>query len=170
MSPANDPYVITVGAMRDMSTSNRSDDQLASYSSKGPAIIDHIVKPDLVAPGNQIVSLASAGKLSSLSSLASNQIPWGYYVRGGIASSPSQDYVKLSGTSMAAPMVSGAAAMLLDKRPGLTPDQVKAILMKTATKTFPASSIVHDVRPGRPSSATTISFPLAQDIWIFGRL
>ena len=41
LSPANDPYVITVGAMSDMSTSNRSDDQLASYSSKGPAVVDH---------------------------------------------------------------------------------------------------------------------------------
>ena len=83
MSPANDPYVITVGAMRDMSTVNRSDDQIATYSSKGPAIIDHVVKPDLVAPGNQIISLASNGKLSTLSSLAVNQIPWGYYLKGG---------------------------------------------------------------------------------------
>ena len=83
LSPANDPYVITVGAMSDMSTSNRSDDQLASYSSKGPAVVDHVVKPDLVAPGNQIISLASPGKLATLSSLAVNQISWAYYIRGG---------------------------------------------------------------------------------------
>ena len=82
MSPANDPYVITVGAMRDMSTVNRSDDQIATYSSKGPAIIDHVVKPDLVAPGNQVISLASNGKLSALSSLAMNQIPVGLLRQG----------------------------------------------------------------------------------------
>ena len=55
-SPANDPYVITVGAMKDMGTLARGDDAIASYSSKGPTLLDHIVKPDLVAPGNLIVS------------------------------------------------------------------------------------------------------------------
>src|SRR5207244_11604340 len=55
-SPANSPYVITVGAMKDMGTAARGDDLIASYSSKGPTLIDHVVKPDLVAPGNVIVS------------------------------------------------------------------------------------------------------------------
>ena len=59
-SPANDPLVITVGAMKHMGTSWRADDLIASYSSKGPTLIDHVVKPDLVAPGNRIVSLASS--------------------------------------------------------------------------------------------------------------
>jgi len=45
-SPANDPYVITVGAMNTVSTASRADDVIASYSSKGPTAIDHIVKPD----------------------------------------------------------------------------------------------------------------------------
>lgn len=52
-SPGNDPFVITVGAMRTMGTPTRGDDLIASYSSKGPTLIDHIVKPDLVAPGNR---------------------------------------------------------------------------------------------------------------------
>ncbi len=56
-SPGNDPYVITVGAMKPMGTPTRNDDLIASYSSKGPTAIDHIVKPDLVAPGNLLVSL-----------------------------------------------------------------------------------------------------------------
>src|SRR4051794_21672174 len=56
-APGNDPYVITVGAMRSMGTPSRADDLVASYSSKGPSAVDHIVKPDLVAPGNQIISL-----------------------------------------------------------------------------------------------------------------
>src|SRR6266853_5725113 len=55
-APGNDPYVITVGAMRTMGTATRADDVIASYSSKGPTMLDHIVKPDIVAPGNLIVS------------------------------------------------------------------------------------------------------------------
>ena len=66
MAPGNDPFVITVGAMKDMSTTSRADDLIASYSSKGPTQVDHIVKPDLVAPGNRIISLiASKGVLQS---------------------------------------------------------------------------------------------------------
>ena len=55
-APGNDPYVITVGAMKTMGTLTRSDDAIASYSSKGPTLLDHIVKPDIVAPGNRIIS------------------------------------------------------------------------------------------------------------------
>src|SRR5438093_6371862 len=51
-APGNDPYVITVGAMKTMGTATRGDDLIASYSSKGPSFIDHIVKPDIVAAGN----------------------------------------------------------------------------------------------------------------------
>ena len=55
-SPANDPYVLTVGAMKTLQTYSRTDDLIASYSSKGPSLIDNIAKPDLVAPGNYVVS------------------------------------------------------------------------------------------------------------------
>ena len=57
MSPGNSPFVITVGAMNTLSTANRDDDKVTSYSSKGPTLFDHFVKPDLVAPGNRIFSL-----------------------------------------------------------------------------------------------------------------
>ena len=60
-SPANDPFVITVGALRDMATATRADDVIASYSSKGPTLFDRIVKPDIVAPGNKIVSNQGKG-------------------------------------------------------------------------------------------------------------
>src|SRR6266481_6019550 len=56
-APGNDPYVITVGAMKTEGSPDRSNSLLASYSSKGPTLIDHVVKPDIVAPGNRVVSL-----------------------------------------------------------------------------------------------------------------
>ena len=56
-APGNSPKVITVGAMNTVGSANRSDDKIATYSSKGPTAVDHIVKPDLVAPGNAVISL-----------------------------------------------------------------------------------------------------------------
>ncbi len=130
LAPANDPYVITVGAMKTMGTSVRTDDFIASYSAKGPTAIDHIVKPDLVAPGNRVTSILSPN--STLDAMfPANEVL-------------NRAYFTLSGTSMAAPMVSGAAALMLQKQPGLTPDQVKARLMKTASKQFPVSSVAMD--------------------------
>src|SRR5205807_2839118 len=77
-APANDPYVITVGAMKPMGTPDRSDDLIASYSSKGPTLFDHVVKPDLVATGNRVISvLAPYSQLATLST--SNLIPVNYY-------------------------------------------------------------------------------------------
>ncbi len=138
-SPGNDPYVITVGAMKSMGTHDRADDLIASYSAKGPTQIDHIVKPDILAPGNQVVSLLSPdGLLQSL--YPQNEVPVNYYewTQKGL---PSGSYFTLSGTSMAAPVVSGAAALLLQAHPELTPDQVKARLMRTAYKTLPTTSV-----------------------------
>ena len=142
MAPGNDPYVITVGAMKDNSSITRADDTVASYSSKGPTSIDHVVKPDLVAPGNRIFSLkASTAQLVNIA--PGNAAPVKYYENTG-STALSNDYFQLSGTSMAAPMVSGAAALLLQKDPSLTPELVKARLMKTATKNFPSFSTVLD--------------------------
>src|SRR5689334_4987402 len=134
-SPANDPYVITVGAMKPMGTPQRTDDLIASYSSKGPTAIDHIVKPDIVAPGNLLVSLSTPGGTLE-SQYPGNAVPLSYYVYGAGAT-PSPNYFTLNGTSMAAGVVSGAVADLLQAQPWLNPDQVKARLMKTAYKKFP---------------------------------
>src|ERR1700739_3726586 len=122
-SPGNDPYVITVGAMKTMGTPTRNDDLIASYSSKGPTAIDHIVKPDVVAPGNLLVSLEAPGTLYN--AYPANRVPYSFYVAGG-SNAPSSNYFTLSGTSMAAGVVSGVVADLLQKSPQLTPDQVKA--------------------------------------------
>lgn len=146
-SPGNDPYVITVGAMKSMGTPDRSDDLIASYSSKGPTAIDHIVKPDIVAPGNLVVSLLAPG-----ATLAANYpqtlVPLSYYQRT-TSLAFSNTYFRLSGTSMATPVVSGAVADLLEAEPNLTPDQVKAKLMLTAYKNFPPSSTAVEPSTGQ---------------------
>jgi serine protease AprX len=131
-SPGNDPYAITVGAMNAKGTAWTADDAIASYSSKGPTLVDHIVKPDLVAPGNNIISLMAPN--STLAAMYPRLlINNSAYETLGIPGK-SGDYFRLSGTSMATPVVSGAAALLIQKLPSITPDQVKARLMKTATK------------------------------------
>lgn len=145
-SPGNDPYVITVGSMKPMDTATRTDDLIASYSSKGPTLIDHVVKPDIVAPGNLLISTETSNTVL-YSAEPANLVPWSYYVYGG-SSSPSTSYFTLSGTSMATGVASGAVADLLQAHPGLTPDQVKARLMKSASKTFPQSSSVYDPSTG----------------------
>ena len=60
-SPGISPYAITVGALRTQGNDDPSDDEVAPWSSKGPTMVDHIVKPDLVAPGSKIVSAAAKG-------------------------------------------------------------------------------------------------------------
>src|SRR6202167_5984995 len=133
-SPGNDPYVITVGAMNAENTPSRIDDQIASYSSKGPSLLDHVVKPDLVAPGNKVVSLLASPNCTLATKHPDTLISASTYEKG--VSGLSSDYFKLSGTSMATPVVSGAAALLVTEEPSLGPDQIKARLMKTATKQF----------------------------------
>lgn len=145
-APGNDPYAITVGAMKTMDTPTRSDDQIASYSSKGPTFIDRVAKPDVVAPGNLLVSTELPG-VTLENTESDNLLPFNFYVYGG-SSSPSNAYFTLSGTSMATGVVSGMVADLLQAHSSLTPDQVKARLMKTASKSFPSSSSVYDPTTG----------------------
>jgi len=136
-APGNDPYVLTVGAMKsDLGNGNGAfgGGGVATYSSKGPTQIDFIAKPDIVAPGNLVVSLNTTGP----STLAQES-----------PSSANGAYLTLSGTSMATPIVSGAVALLLQKTPSLTPDQVKATLMLTASKNFPTSTTAFDATVGQ---------------------
>ncbi|MBV9760002.1 MAG: S8 family peptidase [Acidobacteriaceae bacterium] len=130
-APGNDPYVITVGAMNAKFTPFQGDDVITTYTSRGPTMIDHIVKPDLVAPGNHVSSLLdNTGYLSK--TYPQNVVnPLVYLSHGG-----GQSYLVLNGTSMATGVVSGAAADLLSANPSLTPDQVKAVLMLSANKQF----------------------------------
>jgi serine protease AprX len=130
-APGNDPYVLTVGAMKSNGSSSPASETKASYSSKGPTTYDHVVKPDIMAPGNAIVSLAAPG--ATLESAYPSELITG--------NDGNNDYFTLSGTSMATPVVSGAVALLLQQNSALTPDQVKARLMKTTYKQFPNSTV-----------------------------
>jgi serine protease AprX len=123
-APGNDPFVVTVGATKSNGSPAVSAETLASYSSKGPTTYDHIVKPDLVAPGNDVVSLSAPG--------ATLEADFPAELVNGTDGNP--DYFTLSGTSMATPAVAGTVALMLQEQSTLTPDQVKARLMVTTYK------------------------------------
>jgi serine protease AprX len=118
-NPAYDPYLIAVGGSDGKGTATTDDDVVASWSAIGDGIRD----VDLVAPGQSVVSLRAPGSFLD-----------GAYpdARTG------ERFFRGSGTSQAAAVVSGAAALLLEQRPELTPDQVKALLTGTA-RALPAA-------------------------------
>jgi serine protease AprX len=145
-APGNDPYAITVGAMKPMGTPTRADDLIASYSSKGPTLLDHIVKPDIVAPGNLMISVLASSSATLVKTSPKNVVALSSYTANGKGTA---SYFTLSGTSMATPVVSGTVALLLQKNGSLTPDQVKARLMKSAYKTLPRSSTAKDPTTGK---------------------
>jgi serine protease AprX len=117
--PANDPFVITVGSADDNGTPALTDDVVSSFSAYG-TMPDGSTKPDLVAPGRNIISL-----IGNVNGVIPTQHP---------ANQVDNTYFRMSGTSMSAPMVAGAAALLLEDEPSLNPDQVKYRLMATANK------------------------------------
>lgn len=125
--PANDPFVIAVGSTDDLETATPTDDVLAAEFSVFGTTPDGFFRPDIVTPGTYIISaLADASNFKT-------QFP--YYHQGVIDASG--NLVKLnfiaSGTSISSGMVAGAAALLLQARPDLNPDQVKYLLMESAT-------------------------------------
>jgi serine protease AprX len=117
-APANDPFVITVGAANDNGTADISDDTVPAFSASG-VTQDGFSKPDLVAPGMNMVSLLSRSDATLAEDHPANRV--------------NNDYFRMSGTSMAAPVVAGVAALLLQDEPTLNPDQVKYRLKATAT-------------------------------------
>ena len=123
-APGNAPWVLTVGASSTNGTITRLDDTMASFSSRGPTYLDWAAKPDLVAPGVGLVSLADA----SSTFYSTNA----QYLVAGSMLTAFQPYLSLSGTSMAAPIVSGTVALMLQANPSLTPNAVKGILQYTA--------------------------------------
>jgi serine protease AprX len=141
-APGNDPYVLTVGAMRTMQTPSIQDDNIASYSSKGPSFLDQVVKPDVVAPGNLVSSLLFSNDPLQVEN-PTFVTPLSFYQSNGNGNKSSSSYFPLSGTSMATGIASGAIADLIQAAPSLSPDQVKALVMQSAAKSqFPATSSV----------------------------
>ena len=114
--PANDPFIVTVGAIDDKGTTPLGDDGLPDFSGRGPTASDGLAKPDVVAPGAHIVSLAAPG------AAITTQFP----------STMAAPYRRGSGTSMATAVVSGLEAQMLSLQPTATPDRVKYELTSTA--------------------------------------
>jgi serine protease AprX len=115
-APANDPFALTVGAVDDQGTTQRGDDAIASWSSSGTTQ-DGFTKPEIAAPGAHIVSTLAPG--SDFAELCPQCIVDG-------------SYLQIGGTSMAAPVVSGVAALIAEVHPDWTPDQIKSTLVATA--------------------------------------
>jgi serine protease AprX len=101
-SPGNAPSAITVGASKTLNTPGRSDDRVAAYSSRGPSWYDGFAKPDVVAPGQSLISDMSAGSTLAL----------GY--PNLVVTDSLHSYMKLSGTSMSTGVVSGLVASMLE--------------------------------------------------------
>ncbi len=119
--PANDPFVITVGATEDKGTTSLDDDTMAAFSAYGTTE-DGFAKPDLVAPGRNLIAPLAYKAATIYNAYPLHRV--------------NDYYFRMSGTSMSAPVVTGAIALLLQDEPGLTPDQVKYRLMSTANSTW----------------------------------
>jgi len=142
-APGNEPSAITVGASNDVGTIDRADDTMTTFSSRGPTRsfwtdaagvrhYDHLIKPDLVAPGNKIgAAQAESNYLVRMNPLLDL----------GTSKFPNQKMMRLSGSSMAAPVVAGAAALMLQANPKLTPNMVKMALMYTAQQLAGANTL-----------------------------
>ncbi|MEM7127732.1 MAG: S8 family peptidase [Chloroflexota bacterium] len=119
--PANDPFVITTGAVDTNGTTSTSDDFLAPFSASGKTQ-DGFTKPDLIAPGADIISTLAGDD----SNLALN------HPAHAVSGAYGNHYFRMSGTSMASGVAAGAVALLLQSEPSLTPDQVKFRITETA--------------------------------------
>src|SRR6476661_827674 len=117
-SPGNDPFVITVGAVDLGNSARANDDTVPAFSAYGYTY-DGFYKPEIAAPGRYMVGpIPPTGSITTLKPL--NMV--------------GKERIQLSGTSFAAPVVSGTVAQMLARNPNWTPDQVKGALMRTARK------------------------------------
>src|SRR5215213_4163877 len=136
-SPGIEPSALTVGASNTFQTNGRSDDGVATYSSRGPTRSywidedgvthhDNLLKPDMVAPGNKLVSAQARNNLLVLTNPLLNA--------SGLLTDPSKKMMSMSGTSVATPIVSGTAALMIQLNPKLTPNMLKAFMEYSAQK------------------------------------
>jgi serine protease AprX len=142
--PAMDPYVIAVGASDHVDTRDPRDDVVASFSTRG----DQTRRPDVLAPGRSVVSLRDPG--SFVDTLNPNGQVGERFFRG-------------TGTSQAAAVTTGAVALLLQRRPSLSPDGVKRLLMANSTKIDDETAGGRGiVRIDRAVADTTTTLPAQQ--------
>lgn len=123
-SPANDPEILTVANLDDRKTLTKKDDKIYISSSRGPTPFDGLPKPDVAAPGTNIISTLAPDSFLSTDIMNYPHLDWNQ--------DNTDDYFVLTGTSMATPMVAGLAADLIQANPSISPRQLKQILMKTA--------------------------------------
>ena len=117
LSPGNSPSAFSIGAVRTFNTVSRDDDRIALFSSRGPTWYDGFAKPDFSAPGQNLLSVAAAGSVLRTAQEATGN---------------TGNYMRLSGTSMAAGVVSGMAALVLQANRNLTPNALKAVIEYSA--------------------------------------
>ncbi|OLC58731.1 MAG: hypothetical protein AUH85_00205 [Chloroflexi bacterium 13_1_40CM_4_68_4] len=119
-TPGSDPFIITVGSVDQGGTLPRGDDRESVWSSRGPTL-DGFAKPELLAPGEDVVSLRVPGSFLDR-----------WYSDHDSETGPR--YTTMSGTSVSAAIVSGTASLLLSEHPSLTPTLVKTVLVGAAMK------------------------------------
>jgi serine protease AprX len=157
-SPGNAPSALTVGALRTKATGSRLDDEVATFSARGPTWYDGLIKPDVVAPGQALVAInASHTTLYQNAALRADQAP----------------YLRLSGTSMAAGVTSGVVALVIEANrkdegasSALTPNAVKALLQYTAIPVAdpdPSTSPLLEQGAGAINAAGAIALARAID-------
>jgi serine protease AprX len=142
-APGNDPFVITVGAVGTQSTTTTADDTLAPWSAYGHTL-DGFSKPEISAPGRMMISPVP------VSSTLATTVPDRVVAPG---------YMWMSGTSLSAPIVSGAAAQVLARHPDWTPDQVKGALMASANALPSVSSFSGGVGEVDAAAAAALTSP-----------
>ncbi len=128
-SPGNAPSAITSGSTNMFDTIRRVDDRVSAFSSRGPTWYDGFLKPDVVAPGQNVLSVAAVGsRLRMMQELRGN----------------TGEYMRLSGTSMAAAVTSGVIALTIDINPKLTANALRAVLQYSAIPVLSSTGATAD--------------------------